>query len=316
MMDASKPANPNRGDVKWVEVSNFRGTNPKSFEDQERSLEGISKLIEDFGFSIGTSRIRSYQNVLSKLKAKAEQNSNFELSDGIHLLHTSVELSQLGTILRAARAAPNLSIWRSHLEKLISGTHPETPSKLSASWDFQFEALVAGVAQLSGYEIEFDEPDIVVKDGNITFGIAAKRPRTAAGIRRNLRKAAKQISKSNRDGMIALDCSVILATDRAITTISESHAVDFVSDLLARFMQDNASEINRVRSERNLLAVLLALHMPVTIVDSEWKRAVQLTTAFRWTVVPLTEPSDPRFDLAIRFAQQCQTGLFSGSRSS
>jgi hypothetical protein len=226
-----------------------------------------------------------------------------------------VELRQLDTILRAAKAAPNLSVWRDHIEKLISGTHPEIPEKLSPSWDFQFEALLAAVVQLSGYQIEFQEPDIVASDRNTTFGIAAKRPRTEAGLRRNLRKAARQISKSDRDGIIALDCSVILATDRAITTTDEAHAADFVKNILVHFLRNNAVEIDRIRCEQKVFAVLLTLDMPVTIVDSEWKSAVQMTTAFRWTIVPLVEVLDPRYSIAINFAENCQQGLFSNQSS-
>ncbi|MBJ7405063.1 MAG: hypothetical protein JHD07_17850 [Bradyrhizobium sp.] len=299
-----------RGKVTWVGVSDFRGTNPKSFAEHESSLSDISQLIETLGFSVGNSRIRSYQNVLSALRTKAERDHKLTLSDGMQLLHTSVELHQLGTILRAARGAPDLSIWQSHLERLISGTHPDVPAKLSPTWDFQFETFVASVAQLSGYEIDFQEPDILIKDGDRSFGIAAKRPRTAPGLRRNLQKAAKQILKSTFEGMIAVDCSVILATDRAITTTSDEHAAEFVEEILADFLRDSAFEIHRYRSEPKVFAMLFVLHMPVTIVDTEWTKAKQLTTAFRWTVVPLVNPDDPRYHTSIRFAERCSQGLF------
>jgi hypothetical protein len=292
------------------ELSNFRGSNPQSFDQQEKTLANLSELIESLGFPVKTSRIASYIRLLAKLRSKAESNLSLTLSDVMEWLHTSIELSQLDIILRAAKDAPTLATWQDHLGVLISGTHPDVISKFSPSWDFQFEALVAGVAQLSGYAVEFEEPDIVVTEGNVCFGIAAKRPRNQNGVRRNIHKAAKQISKTNRDGIIALDCTAILATDRAITTTDDAQATELVNEILERFIRNIGFEIHRAKSESNVIGILLTLYMPATIVDLAWQQAERMTTSFRWTVVPLIEPYDPRHDLVLRFAEKCQRGLF------
>jgi hypothetical protein len=296
--------------ITWSEVSDFRGENIKSFSEQERTLKEVFDLLESFGFAINSSRIRSYRDSLKAIRDKAALNRNLSFDNGMQLLCTIVELTELGKILKAAKTAPDISLWRNQLEKLISGTHARIPSKLSPAWDFQFETFIASVIQLSDYEVAFEEPDVIVKDRRDCFGIAAKRPKTEQAIKRNLDKAAKQINNSGVDGIIALDCSAIIANGKAITTTDYPRAIVFVKELLDRLMEQNLSTIHRVKIGDHVFGVLLSLHMPVTIVDMDWQRAESFCSAFRWTLIPLVNPLDPRFDTVLRFAKNCEKGLF------
>ena len=94
--------------------------------------------------------------------------------------NTLVEIFQLPMIGDAIRASPDRSMWETHLKKLIAGTHPHTDSKDNPAWNFQYEVYLAAATQLAGYTMTLDEPDIVLKEGNHTVGIAAKRPHSLA----------------------------------------------------------------------------------------------------------------------------------------
>jgi hypothetical protein len=201
------------------------------------------------------------------------------------------------------------------LRTLLSGSHPDIPSKSSTAWDFQFEAYVAAVAQLSGYQIDFAEPDIIIHDGATRLGIAAKRPRGQNGVRRNLEKAVKQINKSGLDGLIALDCSFIVADGRSLTATTLQNAALAAKTLVQEFVERNVTNIRTISFGQNVIGIIFTLHMPATLVDEEWKRATQMVSAYRWTVLPVIDSNDVRLKTVLNFTEQCQRGLFNESAS-
>src|ERR1043166_1604236 len=106
MVNNAQTSNRDRPRIRLEELSNFRGSNPQSFDQQEKTLANLSELIESLGFAVKTSRIASYIRLLAKLRSKAESNLSLTLSDAMEWLHTSIELSQLDLILQAAKDAP------------------------------------------------------------------------------------------------------------------------------------------------------------------------------------------------------------------
>ena len=156
---------------------------------------------------------------------------------------------------------------------------------------------------------------MIDKDGT-RLGIAAKRPRGQNGIRRNLEKAAKQINKSAIDGFIALDCSFAAADGKSLTTTKHHAATISAKTILHNFLEQNLLAIRAVNFGPRVIGLILSLHIPVTLMDEKWERALQMASAFRWTVLPLITAQDMRFKTVLNFAEQCQLGLFNGPSSS
>lgn len=82
--------------------------------------------------------------------------------------------------------------------------------------NYQFELFTAAELHLKGLPVYFEEPDFVVHARGKFVGIAAKRPRAFAQIRRQLSRAVDQLLANQvriTHGVIALDTSIII-TDR------------------------------------------------------------------------------------------------------
>lgn len=307
---ASTKENPR---IRWEELSNYHNYSPRSFAEQHKELEGLSALIESLGFSVKSSRLGSYERLLKSIKQKASYREKLSFSDAMQLIHTSVELNQLRKIFEAASATPSAEIWRRHLEHLLSGTHPSVIPKYSNSWDYQYEALVAAIVQLSGYKFKFAEPDIIVSlDDCLELGVAAKRPRNRNGFGRNLRKAGRQISNSGVPGIIAIDCTAMLATDRSINSNDDRNASKLVTAILHQFMDQAQSDIYEARVRGEAKGLFISLYMPITIVDADWHHAEKMVTGYRWTLIPFTGPEDPWHHRLLTFVERYQRGLFNG----
>jgi hypothetical protein len=185
---------------------------------------------------------------------------------------------------------------------------PSDGPQQSSARDFQFESFVAAVAELSGYRIRFDEPDMVVQNDICTFGIAAKRPRSSRTIEKNCRKAVRQIQQSGIPGIVALDVSLALYPKKCINTNALAGALTSVEVAVNRFVTERYNMLYDICAGDHVLGVLASLHLPVL----NFGHAVgpQLATAIRWTVVPFCAPSDKRLGWILQFAQVSELGLF------
>ena len=295
--------------TRWSVLSNFEGADFRPFEEALSNLQQVLELARSIGLRTDSSRIWAYGKTLSDLRDLAAADQQLSMDLAMRLLCTIVELSELTTIRRAVESASDSKIWHGHLERILSGSHPNVPSKASPAWDFQFEAFVAAVTQLSGFDVEFAEPDFIVRNDTTFFAIAAKRPRGQGGIRRKLSRAAKQIQTTGIDGLIALDCSFAIANGRSLTTTTLSSATSSATLLVQDFIQTNISTIRSVNFGTSVVGIVFALHIPVTLVDDGWQRAIQLLSAYRWTVLPLIDADDSRLSNVLRFAERCQYGL-------
>ncbi|MCZ6835826.1 MAG: hypothetical protein O7G85_08635 [Planctomycetota bacterium] len=98
---------------------------------------------------------------------------------------------------------------------------PQDNLENSPGRDAQFELFVAAICSRAQFiPVKFAEPDIQVvipgpefPEGSQIFGIAAKRIKSVGNFEKNVRKASKQIKKSDLPGVIAIDTSVALNRD-------------------------------------------------------------------------------------------------------
>jgi hypothetical protein len=293
----------------WTELSDVFGKSDMSFDEQIAVSEEIIAAFAKLGIPTKNSRIVAYRNALLNVKRRAAKDQNFDLETAMSLLGTSVEIQQLRLIAKAAASAQNVSEWRNQLERLVSGSHPSIPSRATAGFDFQYEAYLASVASLSGYNVCFREPDIIINEEDVVFGIAAKRPRRHSGFERNVARAVKQIRNSGIKGIIALDCSIVAADGKAITTTDPMEAANLAKELCEAVLKVHLTCIKDLRRHAHVLGVLFSIHLPVTIVDEHWQSATSFRSAFRWTTIPL-QTSERDLQLILEFTKRCERALF------
>jgi hypothetical protein len=285
-----------------------------SFDENLHEIQQVYEQFERLGVpTVPSSRINSYRAAFESLKRAAAEERRLDLSLAEMMLHATVELAQLKTIIKAATAATERTAWDEQLRRLISGMSIPTPgSKHSPAHDFQFETFLAAVAELSGYKVSFDEPDVVVRDGTRVFGIAAKRPRSKRRIEKNCRKAANQIRQSGLPGIVALDVSFALYPNQCVNTNDLSGGLLFVQAAVSNFLKSYYHDLADACRDDGALGVLACLHLPVLNFGHD--PPPQLASAMRWLVAPYCDPGDERLRWIIDFAENCELGLF-GPRS-
>lgn len=74
----------------------------------------------------------------------------------------------------------------------------------------EFELVVAAFLTMGSIPVVLDEPDLAIATDLGTLGVAAKRVQTPRKIRRRMREAAKQIERSKRAGLVAINVDSVL----------------------------------------------------------------------------------------------------------
>ena len=285
-----------------------------NFDTWEANFAEIKQIYYEFeklGIpTLQASRINSYRTAFQKLKDAADKGEFLDLDLGHKMINAQVEFSQLRRIVSATQATTNNEDWRKRLNQLASGHELSAEDlKNTSARDFQFETFIGAVCKLSGYQIEFDEPDLIVADKDVRFGIAAKRPRSHKTIEKNLRKAAKQVQKSGIEGIVALDLSFALYADKCINTNDLSGSHLFVKSAVDNYVKTNFDRIKHLCREELVMGALLHLHLPVLSFEAP-NESPRLATAIRWTIVPFIEDKFERFLWALDFSKRCEIGLF------
>jgi hypothetical protein len=149
------------------------------------------------------SRFAKYRRELEKIKSgnfSSVRNTTEALD---WLLDCQEFTSSVDELIRA----PEMAGLREKIEKAIGGDYSarlgnrqNTPAR-----DTQFELLMAALLRSVGFEIRFDEPDIVIElDNGPPVVVACKRVKHEKNIIQNVRKARDQIKGSGKPGIIAL----------------------------------------------------------------------------------------------------------------
>jgi hypothetical protein len=296
-----------RRGLQTYDIERFTET---GFDENLREIRDVYSQFEQLGMAtIPSSRINSYRAAFESLKLCAKENRRPVQSLAELVLHTTVEFAQLKTIAKAAAASPRRAAWDGQLRKLVSGMSIPTPeSKHSPAHDFQFESYLAAVSELSGYDVRFAEPDVVVQGDGHDFGIAAKRPRSKRRIEKNCRKAANQITRSGLPGLVALDVSFVLYPNQCVNTNDLAGALVFAQAASNKFVAEHYQTMRDACRDDGVLGVLVCLQLPVLNFGRD--EGPQLGSVVRWLVVPCCEPNDERLKWVLEYAGKCEIGLF------
>lgn len=274
------------------------------------NFELVNELFDYFdrqgARNVAASRIAAYRNAFATFRHAAEAGERMPIEKAENVIQTMVEFQQLTKIMEAAKNSVRSSAWLKQLKKLASGVAYATQESGGPSArDTQFECYLAAVFELSGCSIMFAEPDVVVTHSELTFGVAAKRPRGTAGFEKNLRGGARQVAAFGHPGIVALDLSAALLRGTCITPADGPAAITFVEHTIDEFIAAEHPRIERFVAGR-AIAALLCLQVPALV---GIPHRPQLMTATCWRYVTLTDK--PQLMRAIaKIANDSQHGLF------
>jgi len=283
--------------------------NLSPWDETLRQIDSIYAEFESLGIpTVPSSRINAYRHAFQTLWDRAQAKEFLDLSLAVRVLNTLVEFHQLKTILGATKTSKNPDAWQDRLRTLVSGAEFSTgESNAASARDLQFESFVGAVCELSGYSVEFGEPDLVLSDDSQVFVIAAKRPRNYARCEKNFKKGVRQINGSGKPGMVAVDLSFALQADQCINTNDLRGGQVFVEEVANNFARMHQARLRNLSKGGNILGALLHVQMPV--INYGHPTGPQLGIATRWTIVPLTDDENYGFLWVSEFCRKTEVGL-------
>lgn len=284
-----------------------------SWEDIQSKLTSIQSVHAELGFSnFRSTRIGAYSDVLEKLKHKSDSAQPIGQHLAVRLLNAMVELQQITKIIEAFHSSSRPQHWMQRLQQLFhSAEFPDRESHSQSARDSQFESFIGAVFELSGLEVQFAEPDIIIADGLDQIGIAAKRPRNTQKIERNCIKASKQITNSKSKGLIAIDLSFALHLNQCLNCLELEDCNTWLEHESKRLICRYHELFKNACRHRDVLGVLVHLHVPV--INHGKTPVPKIATAIRWTIAPFPSSAHDAVDWAKRYVKSCSQGLFGKS---
>ena len=291
------------------ELSNVvRREVPREWSDDVRDMDAVYSYFEGLVLpTLDSSRIGEYRRVFRLLLAWSAGGKKPTQAQAEVFFHAKVEFAQLRRIIAAASASSDQDSWNKQLCTLANDLAvPTRKAKHSSARDFQWEAYLAAIFELSGCTVHFQEPpDLIVSTDSFRLGCAAKRPRSVRKIEANCRDAANQIRRSGLPGIVALDLSFALGVGGCINTDDIEGAATYVEAATVQFLAQHGSVLARTCDAESVIAIITYLHMPVLVIPT-----LEVTSAFRWTILPRLKPTDSRFHWIWDLERRIDSGVF------
>lgn len=214
----------------------------------------LISYIEGSGLSVHPgSRLRVYEGVFEDCWSSASQDCPTESV----ALRESMQFLHIARLLRTHDS----TLLRDKLSSALGGAPiAADDANGSKARSDQAELYLAALLLTCGLTVELAEPDLVVtvRDGT-TVPVAIKRPRSEQKVQSNLRKAARQIDRSGRPGIIALDLSFIERVEKPIYISEPDHRQTLARILLDGYAQENAEMLLEISQRPRILGILMHL---------------------------------------------------------
>lgn len=278
-----------------------------SWLDQCRLVDDLYRSFEMLGIAtLAVSRLASYRRIFEELSERRKSGQRATQQQAELVTRILVEVKHLETIAKAAATVSAADDWLDRLARLVSGSLTlESRSQHAPAFDAQFETFIAAVAVLSGYPVQFAEPDVHVTTPGGRLGIAAKRPKSVGMIESRCKSAARQIIRSGVPGIIALDLSFALYPHRYLNVTSQQAAHSALDGISRRVIATYSRRLARTLNQTGILGILVHLQVPAII---RTPTSATLLVAINWTQVTFVH--DERYPLAEDFLRRSDVGLF------
>jgi hypothetical protein len=259
---------------------------------EDLALKGEKLIAELRTKGVAVIRQSRFHTYIKSLRDFAAQPASNDLMPAA--LRAVGEIDNLYRISQALLRNAELPGARAAIRKILSGH----TSRAAAVRDTEFELLIASMLREVGYEVRLEEPDIAVHTEAGWWSIAAKRPRSLNKLRHRVHLASKQIEKSGRIGIVAVDLSCVVNPQEAqISTADFRAAYRDAGSALVAFVREREAFFKW--SVHNTVAGVIA-HNAVPV----WQPSgLRLGYVNRWVVAAL-HPDENEMAVILRNMQK------------
>jgi hypothetical protein len=179
--------------------------------------------------------------------------------DWQRLHHAVADIAEWRFVLDYLANGVETAGWKAKAHLAMKGSaRPAEEGKNSGAWDNQFELFMAALCRRAGFGVELAEPDLLVRYNDACVGIAAKRPRSLGNFDKLLARADKQIARSGRSGIIALDISYV-SNPGEMYFVAGGGDQPYIRRLVDSFLNDNhARMLNQVNPSHTIGIIIYA----------------------------------------------------------
>ncbi len=152
------------------------------------------------------SRLARFEVLARQFHAKVVSPA-FGLSREVtELLEAYRDFSEFATIVEHLLPAqpPAEPLLLEKVRQVLGGAHLPGEDANPAARDLQFELYVAARCRVAGIKTQICEPDCIIVSAEQRLGVAAKRAKSAAHVRRLVREGGRQLRAAGLKGIVAL----------------------------------------------------------------------------------------------------------------
>ena len=213
----------------------------------------------------------------------------------LEYLHRALlDVTELSLIAEQFATATPVSGFRYAADRAMKGGKLLGDEKnQSSARDFQFELFIGAIFKRGGYDVSFEEPDVIVRGDFGDVVIAAKRPRSMDNLPRLFEDADKQIDRSGKPGLVAIDISFLLMPND-LHLPAAADAVPLLNAAVDAFAADTRK--NAARLVRSPVTIGYISYASMLVVDYE---RPQLVVPRACTFGRFIAVDDPRMSILV-----------------
>lgn len=219
-------------------------------------MRGVIKQIEAAGVQVPpSSRLWKYAKVLDGYRqfmvgpvSAVRGEVLYELADAYMELGHAIP-----AVAFILKCGPSCA-WR--LKDFVRGAPMAALEKDNSHRNHAFEAYMGGMFDRAGFEVRFEEPDLMILHEAEWIPVACKRVGTMTAYRERLPEACRQVAKHERRGIAVMEVSqACLNKDLPVLFTNDWNSTKYLlPDRLSRLEKEELPRLVR-RCSRNLFAV-------------------------------------------------------------
>lgn len=199
----------------------------------------------------------------------------------LKILRLSLTCLYLGEAINYVKTKTGL---RTKLKKLLKDTLDPSERKVSEARNFAFELYLAGKLESKGIHTSFVEPDIHFRLLSHELVLACKHPFSLRNIGKLIKKAKRQIARSNFKGFIGLAIDQLVKHPGGVVVKDEADWGCYAEYQFREFSSQNEAIIMRKLNRSPVIGLIISLNNP--IISKKDNRPVLGQQLWVWSLNP------------------------------